>query len=58
MRPSRQKIRARQNKWKRDRDEAIADAVWQNQKEKVPGAVDPGLRTMLSNQSHRNLATD
>jgi hypothetical protein len=24
---------ARQNKWKRDRDEAVADAVWQNEKE-------------------------
>ena len=27
------KSRARQNKWKRDRDEAVADAVWQNEKE-------------------------
>jgi hypothetical protein len=50
--------RSERDKRQRYGNEAAVDAVGKHQGEKVTGLVEPGSRTVLSNQNHRNQATD
>jgi len=50
--------RSERDKRQRYGNEAADDAVGKYQEKRGTGLVEPGSRTVLLNQSHRNLATD